>query len=105
MSKYRSTRTLYAGIWFDSKAEAHRYFELICLQQAQKIMGLNRQTKFVLIPKNKNGREISYRSDFYYFDLDTGKWVIEDVKGFRTPVYKLKKRMMAEKGYFITEVK
>ena len=40
-------------------------------------------------------------ADFVY--LENGQLVVEDVKGVRTPVYKLKKRLMAER--FGIEVK
>jgi len=35
----------------------------------------------------------SYRADFTYVNED-GQPIVEDVKGFRTPVYRLKKKLM-----------
>ena len=53
--------------------------------------------------KSKYGRSIKYVADFVY--SRNGLTVVEDAKGVRTPVYRLKKRMMAEKyGIQIREV-
>ena len=38
------------------------------------------------------------------YKAQDGREVIEDVKGMKTPVYRLKKRLMAELGKEITEV-
>ena len=49
---------------------------------------------------NANGkhiRAISYVADFYYYDNKLGCYVVEDTKGFRTDVYKLKKKMFEYK--------
>ena len=32
-------------------------------------------------------------ADFKYLDMERGVWVVEDVKGMRTNVYKLKLKM------------
>lgn len=105
MSKYRAVRTTIDGITFDSRAESTRWLELKICERSGLISQLERQTKFVLIPKSEHGREICYRDDFTYYDIEEKQWVYEDVKGFKTPVYKLKKRMLAEKGIMITEVR
>jgi len=41
-----------------------------------------------------NGRHLKYKADFQYFDVRDGKVVIEDVKGMRTDVYKIKRALM-----------
>lgn len=41
-------------------------------------------------------RDITYVADFYYFDCKLDKWIIEDVKGFRTKEFELKLKMMLE---------
>jgi hypothetical protein len=53
-----------------------------------------------------NGELITrYEGDFYYFDLDTQRWICEDVKGVRLPLYMLKKKLMkAVHGIEIVEV-
>lgn len=48
-----------------------------------------------LIPKSKYGMPIRYIADFMYNDRN-GQLIVEDAKGVKTPVYRLKRRMMAE---------
>lgn len=92
--KYRNKKTSADGIRFDSKREANRYIELKLLERAGAIKDLRRQVPYVLINKSRYGRAIKYVADFVYYEGN--KRVVEDVKGVRTPVYKLKKRLMAE---------
>ena len=99
--KYRNKKTSVDGIRFDSKREANRYMELKLLERAGIIKGLKRQEPYILINKSSYGRAIKYVADFVYYEDD--KLVVEDVKGVKTPVYKLKKRLMAER--FGIEVK
>ena len=33
-------------------------------------------------------------ADFVYTDVETGETVVEDTKGFRTDVYKIKRKLM-----------
>ena len=94
-SKYGAIRTEIDGISFDSKREAARYQELRLLEQAGEIENLRLQVPYELIAKSKYGRSIKYVADFVY--SRNGLTVVEDAKGVRTPVYRLKKRMMAEK--------
>lgn len=35
-----------------------------------------------------------YVADFVYLDLFDGKEIVEDAKGYRTAIYKLKKKLM-----------
>ena len=94
--KYNNKKTVIDGHTFDSKREAKRYEKLKDLQERGKITGLQLQKKYVLQDKYvKNGkgiRAIEYVVDFEYTDSE-GNLVVEDCKGFRTPVYKLKKKM------------
>lgn len=87
--KYNNQKTLIDGAWFDSKKEAKRYQDLVLMQKAKLIRGLKRQQSFELV------EGIKYIADFTYFD-DTkgGEFIIEDVKGFKTDVYKIKKKLM-----------
>ena len=104
MSKYNAIKTTVDGITFDSRKEASRYTELKLLSQAGEIRELRRQVPFELIPKRGNLRAIRYVADFVYAD-NHGNDIVEDVKGMKTQVYKLKKRMMLEKyGIEIQEV-
>lgn len=104
-NKYRARRTTVDGIVFDSRAEASRYCELKLLERCGAISDLERQRKYVLVPKSKHGRALYYIADFVY--TQDGETVVEDVKSkaTATPVYKLKKRLMAEiHGIEIQEV-
>lgn len=103
MSKYHAQKTVVNGIAFDSKKEASRYIQLSMMQKAGIIHDLRLQVPFIIISKSRYGRAIRYVADFVYKAQD-GREVIEDVKGMKTPVYRLKKRLMAELGKEITEV-
>lgn len=94
-SKYNAVKTEVDGIKFDSKHEASRYRELRVLEQAGEITNLRLQVPFELIPKSKYGMPIRYVADFVYNEND--QLIVEDAKGVKTPIYKLKKRMIAEK--------
>lgn len=84
--------------------------ELALLLKAGAIEELKLQPKFELLKSfKKNGkthRAITYIADFSYIDKDTGKIVIEDCKGIKTEVYKLKKKMFEffYPGLEITEI-
>ena len=93
-SKYHAKKETVDGITFASKHEAKRYRELKLLERAKAISDLQLQVTFPLVRKSEYGREIKYIADFVYYE--DGKLVVEDTKGFRTDVYKLKKRLMAE---------
>jgi hypothetical protein len=96
MSKYHNTKTAFNGMTFDSKKEAYRYNELLLLERAGVINSLQRQVKYEIIPKSEHGRALYYIADFVYFDED-GTLHVEDVKGIKTQVYLLKKRLLAER--------
>lgn len=100
-SKYRNKKVVVDGIEFDSKKEANRYKELKLLEKAGEIKDLELQKVFELIPSfKKNGktyRKTTYKADFSYFDTKEGKYIVEDVKGFKTDIYKLKKKLFEYK--------
>ena len=89
-SKYRSQKTVVDGITFDSKLEANRWCELRLMEKAGAISGLKRQVGFEIIIDGKH--ICTYFADFVYFEGN--KRVAEDCKGFRTPVYKIKKKLV-----------
>lgn len=101
LSKYHAHKTIVDGITFDSNKEAKRYGELKLMERAGVIKNLRRQVRFELIPAfdvhGKHYRPTSYVADFVYLDAKTGDEVVEDVKGMRTDVYKLKAKMFAKK--------
>ena len=80
------------GLVFDSKKEYEYWLKLRELEDAGKIEHLQRQVKFVLIPKNDKYREMSYRADFVYDD-ENGVEHIIDVKGMILPEFKLKQKL------------
>lgn len=100
--KYGAVATTVDGIRFPSKKEANRYRELKILEKAGQIFHLTLQPKFSI---DINGVHIcNYFADFQYLDADAKK-IVEDVKGVKTPVYKLKKKLVkAIHGIDIVEV-
>ena len=94
---------------YDSKAEMKRGKELELLEAAGEICNLQRQVKFVLLPTQREPdtigarggkikgklieKECSYYADFTYTDKN-GDFVVEDVKGEETEVFKIKRKMM-----------
>jgi hypothetical protein len=93
-SKYHNKWVEVDGIKFPSIKEAERWKTLRLMERAGEIVGLNRQVKIELVPKSNLFRAVYYVADFVYFDKRTGKTVYEDVKGVRTDVYKLKKKLL-----------
>lgn len=102
-NKYNAQRTEAYGLMFASKAEAKRYCELRILLTSGEIFELECQPKFKCVV---NGAKVcNYIADFRYTDRATGEVVTEDVKGVKTPVYKLKKKLVeAIYGITITEI-
>ena len=84
--------------------------KLELLESTDYICNLELQKKFLLQEgytnaKGKKRRPIYYIADFYYYDYIDNKWVVEDVKGVRTDVYKLKKKLFEYKyNLTITEL-
>lgn len=86
----KDTRTDKDGIVYDSKKEMLRGQQLDLLQKAGEISGLRRQVRLRI---EVDGQKIcDYVADFVYYE--NGKQVTEDVKGFQTPIYRLKKRLV-----------
>ena len=92
MTKYHSVQTVVDGIVFPSRKEAARYQELRLSEKAGIISDLRTQVPYELIPKCGRNRAIKYIADFVY--TENGKTVVEDCKGMRTEVYRIKKKMM-----------
>jgi hypothetical protein len=91
-SKYGARRTEYDGRTFDSAAEARHYAELKLREKAGEIEGLVCQPK---IPISLDGQHVcTYIADFLYVDAKTRELVIEDVKGVRTAVYQIKRKLV-----------
>jgi hypothetical protein len=97
MTKYRNRKTEFAGLTFDSAAEARRYGELVILERVGKIEKLQRQVPIVLVPGAKLHGAARARPairlvvDFAY--VESGAQVFEDTKGFETPASLIKRHL------------
>lgn len=90
-NKYGARAVLVNGIRFHSVKEAERYRQLAFLEKAHYIGELKLQPKFAIDVNNK--LICHYIADFSYFDRTQEVTIVEDVKGYRTDVYKLKKKL------------
>ena len=99
-SKYRAKKTVADGITFDSQKEADFYCELKMLRMAGEVIDFERQVTFELQPKFKHSgkteRAIKYIADFVVKYKD-GRTVVVDVKGDKTDVYRIKRKMLLYK--------
>ena len=107
-NKYKNKKVVVDNILFDSKKEANYYTKLKILRDAGKIVDLELQKRFVLQQgfklNGKTYRSITYVADFVYKD-DKGQVHIVDTKGYRTEVYKIKKKLFMKKyGIEIEEI-
>jgi len=121
-SKYRAQRTVVDGITFASKAEAQRYCELRLQEKAGIIRALRWQVEYPLLALLSRGKATvtapdtvtlddvvrvigRYVADFDYVRTADGVHVVEDVKGFRTELYRWKAKHFAlQYGFPITEI-
>jgi hypothetical protein len=119
-SKFGAVRTVVNGWTFDSKREAARYLELLAIGELGEIRNLELQPRFP-IRARANDAPVTvivarYVADFRYeernpkwFPTDTAcAWrdVVEDVKGAKTPMYRLKKKLVeAQYGIVIREIR
>ena len=99
-------KKLVNGLMFDSTKEARRYQDLELMQKAGQITDLRRQVPYPIYIKGKLICE--WRADFVYKEEAQGGQTyfirVEDVKGWKTDIYKLKKKMVeAEYGFQILE--
>lgn len=97
MRKYRNKKVTVDGVTFDSVKECLRYKELRRREINGEIQNLQRQVEYLLIPSQKIGgkvveRPCKYIADFVYHE--NGNLVVEDCKGFRTPDYIIKRKLM-----------
>ena len=106
-NKYGNRKVKICGITFDSKAEGERFLELKSREKHGEIENLRLQVPFELIPTQrepdsigvrggiKKGKvihkAITYVADFVY--TEDGEEIVEDCKGMRTEVYKIKRKL------------
>lgn len=114
-SKYHNRKADYRDpktgetITFDSEKERDYYLLLKDRERRGEISHLQRQVTIYIQPRfetpsGEKIREITYKADFAYIDLSDGNTHIIDVKGFKTEVYRLKKKLLAYRGIYIEEV-
>jgi len=90
--KYHNQKTVVDGIEFDSKKEAAKYKKLKLMVKAREIRELQLQPEF---PIRVEGVIVcTYRGDFSYIDNKENRLILEDVKGIKTQVYRLKKKLL-----------
>lgn len=106
-SKYGNHETECDGFIFDSKREADRWVELTHMARAGLITKLERQVKYVLVPKQEGEQAVTYVADFVY--EQDGQTVVEDVKSEATrkdKVYIIKRKLMRYmRGIKIQEIR
>jgi hypothetical protein len=95
VAKYRSKCCVIDNIKFKSIKEAKRYL----VHKNDKAKGLIKdyflQPKYLLVKKNDKNRAVTYAADFKVIKNDNSE-VIEDVKGYKTKDYIIKKKLMKE---------
>ena len=96
MNKYHAReRTCRQGHAHHSTREAVRCDELTIMERARLIVHLQQQPVFELQKKFEfdgvKYRAVQYIADFSYFENE--QYTVEDVKGMKTPLYLLKKRL------------
>lgn len=105
-AKYSNQKIEVDGFIFDSKREARVYGELKLLKMSGEIKDFSRQVTFELVPAQyqivKGGKKdkkvcveksVTYKADFVVEHTDGERTVI-DVKGFKTPLYVIKRKLM-----------
>ena len=97
--KYHNKKVTLGNMTFDSKKEANRWVELAIMQKNGVISDLDTQVVFELIPAQRDPvtkkvleRAVHYVADFVYYK--DGQKGVEDTKGFRTPDYIIKRKLM-----------
>ena len=114
MNKYGNKKTARGNLMLDSQKEA-RDDGLRLLLRAGEIKDLKLQPEFTLQEAfttldGEKVRALRYRADFSYRKVvregaDTHLVpVVEDVKGYKTKEYEIKKKLMAGLGIAVREV-
>lgn len=95
--KYHNRKVKLDGIVFDSQKEANRWCELRIMERAGIIKDLRRQERFILIPTQRVNNRVVERPLYYIADftyIKDGEKVVEDVKGYRTKEYVIKRKVL-----------
>ena len=117
-SKYNNNKPSYYDpdlkqkLTFDSNKELEYYLLLKDRQKRGEIYDLKRQEPIEIQPafidsQGVKYQAIIYKADFTYKEAAfQGNYIKHyiDVKGYKTEIYKLKKKLLAYKGFYIEEV-
>ena len=117
-NKYGNKKLEFDKKKFASKKELSRYKTLKAMVELNVISDLRLQQTFVLTEQGKRnpmtGKAIipvKYIADFVYVDNDTGKTIVEDVKGYRDPsdaayrIFRIKQKLMFDRfGIWVKEI-
>ena len=93
--KFGAKKTVVDGITFDSKWESERYGQLKAMERGGIVTDLELQVKYDIIINDI--KICKYIADFVYKEESPDgeiKEIVEDAKGFETPEFKLKKKLM-----------
>ena len=94
-SKFGAKKTVVDGITFDSKWESERYGQLKAMERGGIVTDLELQVKYDIVINDI--KICKYIADFVYKEESPDgkiKEIVEDAKGFETPEFKLKKKLM-----------
>ena len=94
-SKFGAKKTVVDGITFDSKWESERYGQLKAMERGGIVTDLALQVKYDIVINDI--KICKYIADFVYKEESPDckiKEIVEDAKGFETPEFKLKKKLM-----------
>ena len=99
-SKYHAQKTSVGGKTYDSKKEANRAMQLQYMEKAGLIHDLQEQVRFILQDGFVNNEKKTIRPIYYFADFcyeKNGIKIVEDTKGVKTEVYKIKKKLFQYK--------
>ena len=94
-SKFGAKKTVVDGITFDSKWESERYGQLKAMERGGIVTDLKLQVKYDIVINDI--KICKYIADFVYKEESSDgkiREIVEDAKGFETPEFKLKKKLM-----------
>jgi len=99
VTKYHNRRVTIGDVTLDSQAEGRRYQQLRVLANAGAIQDLIAHPRYLLVEARtidgKRERALYYEGDFAY--TEKGRRVCEDVKGYETAVFRLKRRLFLDR--------
>lgn len=91
--KYNNVRVSIQGYSCASKMEGERLRQLLLFEQAKEISDLKTQVSVYL-----TDARIQYKPDFQYFCNKKNMVIYEEVKGFSTDVWRIKRRLWEHYG-------